>query len=161
MMTLRPFTSGDAPTVLSWIGDEVTFWRWSADRYGHYPITPAELTAQYARSANFAYMAEVDGVPVGHFTLRWPGEGRESIRAGFILLDPARRGHGDGKAMLRLAFAEAKWRHSAGALTLGVFADNAPARHCYEAVGLAYTGEEHTYTIGGREWPCLEMRIDL
>lgn len=161
MMELRPFLPADAPVVLSWLEDEVTFWRWSADRYGHYPITPEELQAYYTAPGMFPMTATEGGVPVGHLLLRWLGEDRRVMRAGCIVLDPARRGRGDGKAMLHLAVSEAKERHHARVLTLGVFADNAPARRCYEAMGLHYTGEDNTYTLAGQDWLCLEMTLEL
>ncbi len=160
-MMLRPFIPSDASTVLSWIQDETTFRRWSADRYGHYPITPEEMIAQYDSPVMFPLIAADDGVPVGHLSLRRPGDDRQILRAGFIVLDPHRRGKGDGKTMLRLAMQEAKEHHGAKKLTLGVFADNVPARRCYEAVGLQYTGEETTYNINNTPWVCLEMAVTL
>ena len=50
MLNLRPYKKCDGKSVLSWIKDEVTFRRWSADRFGNYPITADELNAYYQQS---------------------------------------------------------------------------------------------------------------
>ena len=44
MIQLRPYEPCDADTIISWIGDEVAFRKWCADRYETYPITAAGLS---------------------------------------------------------------------------------------------------------------------
>ena len=42
-MTLRPFLSDDAATILSWCKDKHAFRLWSADRYKDFPAQPDEM----------------------------------------------------------------------------------------------------------------------
>ena len=165
MLELRPFQPADAAAIISWIDSETTFYRWSAGRYGAYPITPDTLTGAYANcdpmSGPFPMVMLDDGQPVGHFIIRYPGEDRSTVRFGFVLLDATRRGKGYGKQMIRLAIAHAFDDMHAKHITIGVFADNAPARHCYLSAGFhEIPGCEEVYRIGGQEWICLELAMD-
>ena len=47
MIQLRPYEPCDADTIISWIGDEVAFRKWCADRYETYPITADDMNRQY------------------------------------------------------------------------------------------------------------------
>ena len=111
MLELRPFQSADAAKILSWIDSETTFYRWSAGRYGAYPITPDTLIQAYADAAPvsgpFPMVMLDDGKPVGHFIIRYPGPDRSTVRFGFVLLDASRRGKGYGKEIMLRAIEAA------------------------------------------------------
>jgi len=162
MLKLRPFIRSDAEKIVSWIGDEVSFRKWCADRFENYPITAEDLLAQYddiCSTGKFFPMTAVEGeTPVGHLILRYPGEDKKIVRLGYVIIDSARRGKGLGKEMLRLAIKEAKEKLGAENLTIGVFANNEPAHRCYLSVGFKDipTVEEH-YHIFNEDWLCLEM----
>ncbi len=48
MLRLRPYKKCDAKYVVSWIKDELTFKKWSADRINIYPLTAEALNEHYA-----------------------------------------------------------------------------------------------------------------
>jgi ribosomal protein S18 acetylase RimI-like enzyme len=77
----------------------------------------------------------VDGGIAGHLWIgpRVPGNGREWW-IWDVEVDPAWRGRGVGRTVLRLAEDEAR---ACGATEIGlqVFADNSAARHLYQALG--------------------------
>ncbi len=43
MLGLRPYKSSDAKQILTWCKDEVTFRKWTSDRYPSFPITEADM----------------------------------------------------------------------------------------------------------------------
>ena len=47
MLKLRPYKPCDAQVILSWCKDEVTFRRWTSDRYDTYPITAEDMNKKY------------------------------------------------------------------------------------------------------------------
>ena len=47
MLRLRPYKSCDAKYIVSWIKDEISFRKWCADRYEHYPITGEDMNQYY------------------------------------------------------------------------------------------------------------------
>ena len=108
-MTLRPFTSDDAPIILSWVKDKMTFRKWSADRFPVFPPKPEDMLAQYESDYVFPFTAIDDnGKIVGHIMLRYPESSKTVIRLGFVIVDDNLRGKGYGKQMLQLAIQKAK-----------------------------------------------------
>ena len=95
--------------------------------------------------------------PAGFFTLRRPEPEKDELRFGFVILDPALRGRGLGKEMLRLAMEYAVRELKASRITLGVFANNPSARACYEAVGFRPAGKTSLCKTPFGEWECIEM----
>ena len=55
-----------------------------------------------------AFTAIEDDEIVGFFTMRRPSESFDELRFGFVVVDPAKRGKGYGKAMLQLGLNFAK-----------------------------------------------------
>ncbi|MBO7591763.1 MAG: GNAT family N-acetyltransferase [Bacteroidaceae bacterium] len=156
-MTLRPFTISDAPIILSWIKDLITFRKWSADRYSAYPPKPDEMAAQYTAENVFPFTAlDDDGKIVGHIILRYPDPSKTVIRFGFVIVDDQLRGKGYGKQMLQLAIKKAKEEFGVKKITLGVFDNNPSALRCYESVGFKVIGTD-SYLIDGEEWTGKEM----
>ena len=106
MIQLRPYESRDARTIISWIGDEVAFRKWCADRYEDYPITAYDIDRQYASADpdRFFPMTAFDetGI-VGHLIMRYTDEEKHILRFGFIIIDDKRRGQGIGGQMLKAA----------------------------------------------------------
>ena len=157
-MELRAYRPEDAATILSWCGDERTFCQWTAGVLGAWPLTK-ESFAFVETLAPFTAV-EKDG-PIGFFTLRRPEGTEGEIRIGFVILDPAKRGKGLGKEMVRLAAAHAFRECGAKTVSLGVFENNPLAFHCYAAAGFKVTEDAacKTYRVLGEEWKCVEMRI--
>ena len=166
MLSLRPFRPDDASVVLSWIHDERSFRLWSADRYDAFPITPEDMNAHYAAMSEagrfFPMTAEENGSPFGHLILRYPGKDQRVVRFGFIIVDVKKRGRGLGKSMLILAADHAFRKLGAEKITLGVFADNLPARRCYRSAGFREVPSDspEIFHILNEDWLCLEMELE-
>ncbi len=63
--------------------------------------------------------------------------------------------------MLKLAIDYAKDILHVSKITLGVFADNDNARHCYEAAGFSPAGKSEWYKMVIGEWNCMEMELAI
>ncbi|OON87517.1 GNAT family N-acetyltransferase [Oribacterium sp. C9] len=156
MLRLRPYISKDSETVLSWIKDEETFYKWTAGILGTYPITGEQFNAV---SEFMAFTAIEDDEPVGFFTMRRPGNSFDELMFGFVIVDPKHRGLSYGKRMLLLGLKFAKEIYGARRVTLGVFENNEPAYYCYRAAGFreGKSDEVKVYKILGEIWRCREL----
>lgn len=163
MLRLRPYKACDAETIVSWIKDETTFYKWSADRYGKYPITADDMNALYDASAfsdGFFEMTAFDeSGTAGHLIMRFIDEEKKILRFGFIIVDDAKRGKGYGKQMLKLAIKYAFEILMVDKITIGVFENNESAYHCYRSVGFQKTERIESYHILGEEWKCRELEL--
>ena len=158
-LTLRAYRPEDAETVLSWCTDERAFYQWTAGILGPWP--PTEAAFAFVEGLT-PFLAEAAGRPAGFFTLRQPEKTKKELRFGFVILDPALRGRGLGREMLRLGMDYAFQVRGADAVTLGVFENNPRAYHCYRAAGFreVFLSPTETYAVLGEAWPCREMRRD-
>lgn len=166
MLRLRPYKKCDAEYIVSWIKDEVSFRKWSADRYDKYPISAEDINNYYSAcddSDSFWEMTAFDesGV-VGHLIMRFTDAEKKILRFGFIIVDDSKRGMGYGKEMLQLAAKYAFEILKVQKITLGVFENNPSAYHCYKAVGFKDVALENPeyYHILGENWKCLELEMD-
>ncbi len=166
MLRLRPYKSCDAAYIEKWITDERQFYQWSADRLGEYPLTAEKLNANYKEYENsdfFWQMTAFDEsmLPVGHFIMRFTDEERKSVRLGFIIVDNNIRGKGYGREMLELAIKYSFDILKVSEVTLGVFANNPAAFHCYETVGFRELESNSRCHIPIKDelWECIEMHI--
>ncbi len=165
-MILRDFKKEDAKIIAGWIRSEEELYRWSADRFNKYPLSGDDINENYApqkESGRFFPLTAVDdqGDVLGHFIIRYPREDDDrSVRFGFVIVNPSLRGKGYGKEMLRLGIEYARKRLHSLRIDLGVFENNAGARHCYEAVGFReYGRRECEMPIG--TWNCIDMEINF
>jgi len=162
-MYLRKYKESDADKILSWISTEREFRLWSADRYETYPIGPDDINLNYSRCSkadNFYPLILVDEKEniIGHLILRNPGENKEIVRFGFIIVDNKVRGKGYGKSLLNLAIKYAKEELSATEISLGVFKNNESAYNCYCSVGFKEVkAEKGAYMYEDEIWDCAEM----
>ena len=165
MLRLRPYKACDAATIVSWIGDETAFRKWSADRFPAYPITAADLNRHYeamADSDSFYEFTAFDGTGIlGHLIMRFTDEKKTVLRFGFVIVDPGKRGKGYGREMLALAIRYGFDFMKVEKITLGVFENNEPAYRCYRAAGFRdVPGQEHAfYMIENEAWSCREMEL--
>jgi len=168
-LKLRPYKPQDAGAIVSWIKDERTLRKWSADRYGAYPITAEDINYKYLECNgdceepdNFYPMTAVDANgPVGHLILRYTDVTKTTIRFGFIIVDDNKRGLGYGKRMLQMAVQYALEMLKAEKITLGVFENNTGAYHCYQAVGFREAPMEQDLflEILGEKWKWVELEV--
>lgn len=160
-MRLRPYKSCDAGKIISWTDDEISFRKWTADRFENFPVTAEDFDNYYKKfddsDAFFAMTAFDESGVVGHLLMRFTDEEQNFLRFGFIIVDDTKRGMGYGKQMLELAAKYAFDILKVQKITLGVFANNEPARRCYNSAGFRETGVIEKYSIMGEEWKCLEL----
>lgn len=142
MLRLRPYKPSDAWKVLKWWegADEETFVKWSCGKF-EYPLTIEQLDVYFSQwclqEEKGWLMTALDesGSPVGHFIIRLVDYENESVRLGFIVVDPDARGKGYGKEMVKLALKYVFEVLGMKSASLGVFENNPQAKACYEAVG--------------------------
>lgn len=164
-MKLRAYRESDSKVICGWITDKKSLYQWSADRIGKFPLDGNALNENYApmkENKKFIPLTAVDDkeFPVGHLFIRYPDSSDDTvIRFGFVILDPALRGKGEGKKMLQLAIDYAKKNLGITKITLGVFANNDAARYCYEAAGFRAVGQTELYKMEIGEWKCMEMEL--
>ncbi len=164
-MKLRKYQKEDSAVICSWIKDEKSLYQWSADKIGKFPPAENALNEEYIprmKSNRFIPLSAVDDNEnlVGHLIIRYPDENDDSIvRFGFVIVNPAFRGCGNGEKMLQLAIDYAKNLLHASKITLGVFTNNDSARYCYESVGFMAAGIMETYQMPIGEWECMEMEL--
>lgn len=109
-MKLRTYQSADADQICRWIQTEEEFYRWSADRYNTYPISGEDIDKNYASQladGHFYPMTAIDddGNAIGHFIIRYPDDrNRESVRFGFIIVNPSLREKGVEKKCCALEY---------------------------------------------------------
>ena len=169
-MKLRPYKPCDAKIIAGWIKDEKTLYKWSADRFGTYPITAEDINNKYIDNNgdceepdNFYPLTAIcNGEVVGHMILRYTDEDQSVLRFGFVIVDDTKRGKGYGKKMLQMAEEYAFNILKAEKLTLGVFDNNLPAYHCYKAAGFkeVENAEGYVFEVLGERWKCIEMEIN-
>ena len=163
-MVLRAYEQADAAVICEWIRNEKELYQWSADRFCKFPLTGSDINEKYApqiKSGRFVPLTAVDDENrvIGHFIIRYPREDDDSsVRFGFVAVDPAYRGRGYGKEMLRLGIGYAKTKLHAARVDLGVFANNDSAKHCYEAAGFKEYGRRDCELPVGT-WECIDMEL--
>lgn len=147
-MSIRLATIDDLPAIMDLEQRSFPTDAWSAETMG------TELT-----SAHTHYLVdEVDGQVIGYGGLRaLRGESDADIQT--IALDPAFRGRGRGRALLRALIDEAIAR-GAKELFLEVRADNPVAEGLYVAEGFAELGRRPRY-YQPDDVDAIVMRLDL
>lgn len=170
-LRLRPYKSCDAKFIVNWCKDEVSFRKWSSDRWESFPLTEDDMNKKYMEyngdcieADNFYPMTAFDdnGV-VGHLIMRFTDEEKQTLRFGFVIIDDSKRGKGYGKEMLLLAQKYAFEILKVKKVTLGVFENNPSAYFCYKASGFkdVFQENEEYYDVSGEKWKCLEMEVCL
>lgn len=165
-MKLIEYKNEDAKIITSWIKDEISLYKWSADRIQKFPIEANDLNECYKpliESANFIPLTCMNNNNIiGHLIIRYPeNNNKKIVRFGFVIIAPQLRGKGIGKQMLNLAIEYAKSNLNAKKITLGVFTNNLSAKYCYKSVGFKETGIVEKYPIKLGEWDCIEIELEL
>lgn len=138
-MRLRPYIpETDFDTIKDWITDPRTNALWCANRFD-YPLDRGNFDAVLReiriRNGDSPFVAAGDdGRVTGFFCYSLNPDTKEGLLK-FVVVDPAVRGQGAGKAMLQLALDYAFGISKADAVSLRVFTENKRAVRCYESVG--------------------------
>ena len=138
-MRLRPFIMDrDYEEISNWITEERAHALWCANRMP-YPMDRQGLESLLQeigfRFGDSAYVATTDDGKVTGFFCYGVNLTTNEGMLKFVMVDPAERGKGIGKAMLRLAVRYAFAVTGADAVQLNVFPENPRAQKCYEGVG--------------------------
>lgn len=163
MLRLRPYRTTDTDRIISWAQNEDIFYKWSAGVLGSFPITKERFEKLQGAIDNdkfFPFVMTDNDIPVGYLIMRIPGEDRNVLRFGFVIVDPEIRCKGYGKKMLELSLNYAFNIYNANEVTLGVFEDNDAAYKCYKSVGFMETGDTEEYELNGKIWKCVELKIE-
>jgi ribosomal-protein-alanine N-acetyltransferase len=143
---LRPFASGDGPTVLAWVtsDDEARGWASLPAR----PTDDGVFARWHAEAGVLAYVLELDGEPVGYGEV-WEDHDEDEAELARLIIDPSRRRRGLGRSLVALLLAEARqlgWWD----VWLRVASYNDPALGCYAAAGFtrAAPDKEGAFNVG-------------
>ena len=170
MLRLRPYKNCDAKAIVTWCKDEVSFRKWTSDRYDKFPITEDDMNKKYVNCNgdcpepdNFYPMTAFDesGI-VGHLIMRFTDEEKKNLRFGFVIVDDAKRGKGYGKEMIKLALKYAFDILKVEKVTIGAFENNPSAYYCYKAAGFKDVRLEQPeyFSVLGDKWKCLELELE-
>ncbi len=161
-MRIRPYLPNkDYECVASWLGDEKVHAFWCAGLLP-YPVTAEAFHALLEKNAKLwtdsAYVATADdGQVIGFFCYSVNPEDNTGFLK-FIIVDNTKRGKGYGKEMLALAQQYAFQITGAEAVQLNVFAENAPAKHCYEKAGFVERSlDRNAFAYKGELWSRYNM----
>lgn len=162
-LTIKPYSSSYASTILSFTTDIESFYRWSAGVLGDYPIDEVKFNDRIKELKSsklfYPYVVKLEDEVIGFFTLRYKEESANDLTIGFVIIDPKYRGFGYGKKMLELAINLAFNKYKSDGVNLRVFKDNIDAYKCYKSVGLKENGITDTYKILGKNWDVVEMSL--
>ena len=132
-LTLHQPRPSDYEALASWVPDAVACLRWAGPRI-LFPFPVSELPDLLVVPGGTSYfLAEGCGVPCG-FGQHWVIVAG-SVHLGRIIVSPAARGKGVGRALCELLIGEAVRCTGANAITLRVYRDNAVAVSLYSSLG--------------------------
>ena len=162
-LIIKPYNSSYAETILSWVNDIESFYRWSAGVLGTYPIDSDKFNDRIKELKStklfYPYVVKSDTLVIGFFTLRYRVESVNDLTIGFVILDPKYRGQGYGKKMLDLAINLAFSKYKSDNVNLRVFKDNLEAYKCYKKCGLKENGIKDSYNLMDKDWEVIEMSL--
>lgn len=163
-MRLRPFIQDtDFEVIRNWITDERMHALWCGNRFS-YPLEKEDFS-RVIRKYGIQYgdcpfvMTRDDGKVAGFFCYSLNPETSIGMLK-FVMVDPALRGKGTGKAMLKLAVEYAFTVTGAEAVQLAVFPMNTPAVRCYEHTGFtAIKTDTGAFRFRDESWDRCRMEI--
>ena len=163
-MRLRPYIpEKDFDEIRNWDNDPRTHALWCAGRF-EYPLRRENfdkvLNDILIREGDSPFVAvEDDNKPAGFFCYSLHPETNEGLLK-FVMVDPAVRGKGIGKAMLKLALEYAFGITKADAVHLRVFTENTRAVRCYERIGFTTESTEpDAFSFQEESWGRSSMAI--
>ena len=162
MMNIREYNGyKDFPVIRDWITDERTHAMWCANRTD-FPLQKESfdllLNDMAERFGDKPYVAvDGDGTVEGFFCYSLNQDTQEGMLK-YVMVDPARRGRGLGREMIRHAVQYAFDMTGADAVHLMVFSANERARKCYESVGFTERHrQEGAVSYDDEDWDRINM----
>jgi RimJ/RimL family protein N-acetyltransferase len=160
-LRLAPFTPADFTRLISWVPDADALLQWAGSIF-EWPLDGPQLERYLAPAlgdppARLIWRAhDGEGAVVGHIELDDVEREHGAAVLARVLVDPARRGEGFGRAMVRRALAVAFGELGLHRVELRVFDFNTPAIAVYESLGFVLEGRRRdTRRVGGDYWSSL------
>jgi RimJ/RimL family protein N-acetyltransferase len=163
VIELRPTVVEDLKPLLNWISSEEEMRLWSGPGF-LWPLNADQLRAYFEESTSgrrllWSAVTIGDGALVGHASLAIQAQGAIG-RLGRVLIDPAHRGTGLGRALVTSAVAAGFTQTKIDTMTPGVYRHNTPAYRLYEDLGFFATQTTiATTTVADQSWDCIEMQL--
>ena len=160
-MIIRDYKESDFDSIKNWIADERTHALWCANRT-QFPLQKQsfdELLKDISERHGDRPFVAVDenGVVMGFYCYSLNAETKEGMFK-FVMVDPARRGIGLGKEMLKQAVRYAFDVTKADAVQLMVFSENVRAKRCYEGAGFTVRRtQEDAFQFQDESWDRINM----
>jgi len=155
---LASFTRADFPRLLAWAVSPEFLMQWAGPLF-RWPLDEAQLEAYLAPThldppPRIIWRAEdLSGVPVGHLELNMIDRDHRSAVLARVLVEPARRGQGFGRAMIAPALDVAFGDLRLHRVELRVFDFNVSALRCYDSLGFVREGVwRDASRVGGTYW---------
>jgi len=154
-MALRETAAGELTALIDWIADARECLSWGGPHV-RFPLEPATLAEQLAIVPGNSYWLCDAGRRVGFGQLLERGPGR--LHLARILIDPARRGQGDGRALVA-GLIELSRPRKAESATLNVYSWNPAARALYQSLGFVETTPPAAEEVRGDDVVFMSMAL--
>ncbi|MBM3676430.1 MAG: GNAT family N-acetyltransferase [Actinobacteria bacterium] len=145
-VALAPFDPSSPPAVTEWVTSAAEAEAWAG--LLEWPLPPGLLDRWHELPDVLPFVLLLDGVPAGYAEI-WLDVDENEAELARIVVNPAHRGRGNGRAFVRLLAAEAE-RLGLADVWLRVVPENAAAISCYRAAGFvrAAAAEEESFNAG-------------
>jgi RimJ/RimL family protein N-acetyltransferase len=163
VIELRASDAHDLQSLPSWIGSDEEMRLWSGPGFS-WPLSAEQVQAYFEESRSgrrllWSAVTTKDAVLIGHASLRFQVQNNVG-RLGRVLVDPARRGEGLGRALVTSAVVAGFAQSQINVMTLGVYRQNTTARRLYESIGFTFTQTTTApTTVGDHSWDSMEMQL--
>jgi RimJ/RimL family protein N-acetyltransferase len=147
---LRPFSRGDFARLIAWIPNEVAMLQWAGPIFA-WPLTEGQLERYLAPARPWPIspppqrliwtaLDAANGQAVGHVELNSIDLAHRSTTLSRVLVGPAFRGRGYGRAMIAQVLPIAFDDLGLHRVDLVAFEYNEPALRCYRSLGFTREG---------------------
>ncbi|MFD1630782.1 GNAT family N-acetyltransferase [Pseudopedobacter beijingensis] len=158
MVILQPFERKDFDRLIDWVNSEKDLVQFAGKLF-EYPLTVAQLERYVGDRNRFAFkvIAQQNKEVIGHAEIY--RESVEEARLCRILIgNPAYRGKGIGKAIVKELLDFALSNFNVEYIDLNVYNWNTSAIKCYENMGFKVNPlKTSTIVVGGEDWIALNM----
>ena len=144
-LTLRPPQSSDYQTLALWLPDAVACLRWAGPRV-LFPFSVAELPALLAVAGGESYCLAEGNAAASAFGQYWV-VAPSAVHLGRIIVSPAARGMGVGRALCDQLISRAVQSTGASTVTLRVHRENEAAVTLYSRLGFVPVESESTEEV--------------
>ena len=151
--SLRPAAPEQLSTVLRWITSAEELKMWGGDQLTWPPDEEKTWREIGAEGGNTFTLLDEEGTIAGFGQVLALEPGAAHL--GRIIVSPALRGQGVGRALVGQLITAALERHHPEQITLNVYTYNTPAIDLYRSLGFAVTAED-----AGRDSVAMSLRVN-